>query len=478
MRLYMMKANAPWEDTAFQKDGPKNARKVLNTLWNVVNFATTYMSLDSYEPGKHSMLDMEKYFRNEDRWMISKTERLKRDVTDNIESRNLHKAARALEDYIQEDLSRWYVRLIRDRMWTEQDDHDKLASYFVLHYSIMATIRLLAPFCPHISEEIYRNIDGTMDTIHMSDWPTYNEALIDDSLEYSMKLVQEIVEISASERQKNNVKLRWPLKRMVVAGETKIINESIASFENVLVQQANLKAVEYVEPPEIWKDMKLRVIPNPHAIGKVYRQWSSKIARLLETRPPQQVKDAVEKGTYEIGIEGQFLKIEPNMVSFSYENPESVVTSNFSGGILYLDFQITPEIEAEGYARELIRRIQQMRKDIKLDVEEYVRTEVNAPEKLVSYFKTWKQHIMKETRSRSINFSDEPQGDEVKDWEVQGQNISVAISSLKMGSTSESFGGMSFLNEKDVVALNQAGFYDLQSLQGLSHQEILSIPGP
>ncbi|MFA7342498.1 MAG: DUF5915 domain-containing protein, partial [Candidatus Methanomethylophilaceae archaeon] len=285
------------------------------------------------------------------------------------------------------------------------------------------------------------------------------------------------VEISASERQKNNVKLRWPLKRMVVAGETKIINESIASFENVLVQQANLKAVEYVEPPEIWKDMKLRVIPNPHAIGKVYRQWSSKIARLLETRPPQQVKDAVEKGTYEIGIEGQFLKIEPNMVSFSYENPESVVTSNFSGGILYLDFQITPEIEAEGYARELIRRIQQMRKDIKLDVEEYVRTEVNAPEKLVSYFKTWKQHIMKETRSRSINFSDEPQGDEVKDWEVQGQNISVAISSLKMGSTSESFGGMSFLNEKDVVALNQAGFYDLQSLQGLSHQEILSIPG-
>ena len=94
--------------------------------------------------------------------MISKTGRLKRDVTDNIESRNLHKAARALEDYIQEDLSRWYVRLIRDRMWTEQDDHDKLASYFVLHYSIMTTVRLLAPFCPHITEEIYRNMDGTL----------------------------------------------------------------------------------------------------------------------------------------------------------------------------------------------------------------------------------------------------------------------------------------------------------------------------
>ena len=477
VRLYMMKANAPWEDTAFQKDGPKNARKILNTLWNVVNFATTYMSLDSYEPDKHSMLDMEKYFRNEDRWMISKTERLKRDVTDNIESRNLHKAARALEDYIQEDLSRWYVRLIRDRMWTEQDDHDKLASYFVLHYSIMTTVRLLAPFCPHITEEIYRNMDGTLETVHMTDWPSYNEALIDDSLEYSMKLVQEIVEISASERQKNNVKLRWPLKRMVIAGETSIINESVASFESVLVQQANLKAVEYVEPQKTWKDMRLRVIPNPHAIGKVYRQWSSKIARLLETRPPQQVKDSVEKGTYEIGIEGQFLKIEPNMVSFSYENPESVVTSSFSGGILYLDFQITPEIEAEGYARELIRRIQQMRKDIKLDVEEYVRTEVDAPEKLVAYFKSWKQHIMKETRSRSINFSEDPQGDDVKDWEVQGQNIKVAISSLKMGSSSESFEGMGFLSDKDVVALNQAGYYDLQSLQGLSHQQILSIPG-
>lgn len=477
VRLYMMKANAPWEDTAFQKDGPKNARKILNTLWNVVNFATTYMSLDSYEPSKHTMVEMEKHFRNEDRWMISKTERLKREVTEHMDTRNLHKAARALEEYIQEDLSRWYVRLIRDRMWSEQGDHDKLASYFVLHYALLATIRLMAPFCPHITEEIYRNLDAGMDTIHMNDWPSFNEALIDDSLEYSMKLIQEIVEISASERQKNNVKLRWPLKRMVVAGETNIINESISSFEHVLLQQANLKTLEYVEPPQIWKDMKLQVIPNPHAIGKVYRQWSSKIARLLETRPPQQVKEAVEKGVYEIGIEGQFLKIEPNMVSFSYENPESVVMVKFSSGVLYLDFQVTPEIEAEGYTRELIRRIQQMRKDLKLDVEEYVRTEVGAPDKLIPYFKTWKQHVMKETRSRSIIFAEDPQGDEIKEWDVQGSNIKVAISSLKMSNVSESFSEMSFLGDSDIVALTQAGYYDIKSLQNLSQQQILNIPG-
>ncbi len=477
LRLYMLKANAPWEDLAFQKDGPKNARKVLNTLWNVVNFASTYMALDSYDPHSRGMGDMEPHFRNEDRWMISRTERLRRGVDESLQSRNVHKAARAIEEYVMEDLSRWYVRLIRDRMWSEEGDSDKLAAYFTLHYAIMSVVRLLAPFCPHISEEIYGHMDGRLESVHMSDWPSFNDSLIDDSVELSMALVQEIVEHAAAERQSRGVKLRWPMKKMVVKGNADSINSSIALFEDVLMQQANVKELQFVPADKEWESLILRVIPNPHAIGKVYRQWSSKIAKLLESRPAEMVKKAVERGEYEIGIEGQFLKIEPNMVSFRHDLPPHTSSVEFSSGVMYLDFEMTPEIEAEGYTRELIRRIQQMRKDRRLDVEEYIKTEVSAESRLQGYFEQWREHIMKETRSRSITFVDEPSDEGAKTWDIMGKEVAISIRPVQLSQVSQAFSALGFLSESDIIALNQAGIYDMESLDALSAKEIMSIPG-
>ena len=365
LRFYLLRANSPWEDTAFQKDGPRNGRKVLNTYWNVVNFASTYMNIDGYDPDNFSFDSMKSYLREEDLWMISKTERMKRDVTEAMESRSLHKMARALEDYILEDLSRWYVRLVRDRTWTEDSDaeKDKNASYFVLHYAIMNTALALAPLCPHISEEVYQHMGGTKLSIHMENWPSYSESLIRDDLEASMKLVQDIVEITASERQKNNVKLRWPLKSVTICGNDSKTNEFVKIFGHVLAQQANIKEILYKDPK--------------------HKMSGKNIAEV-----------------------------------------------EFGPGRLYMDFEMTPEIEAEGYARELIRRIQQMRKDMKLDVEQFVNCEVGAEPYLIKLFKTWTDHIAKEVRAENIEFTDSPGGDDVKTWDVQGKDIVIGISSV------------------------------------------------
>lgn len=363
LRFYLLRANAPWEDTAFQKDGPKNARKVLNTYWNVVNFASTYMNIDGYDPENHSLESLKGSFRDEDLWMISKTERMKKDVTEGMESRNLHKMARALEDYILEDLSRWYVKLVRDRTWSEDADaeKDKNASYFVLHYAIMNTALALAPLCPHISEEVYKHMGGKLLSVHMESWPSYDQTLIRDDLEASMKLIQDIVEITAAERQKNNVKLRWPLKALMIKGDTAEVNNSIRTFDHVLAQQGNIKTVTYLG-----------------------------------------AKDSA-KG-------------------------EKIAEVSFGPGTMFMDFEMTAEIEAEGYARELIRRIQQMRKDMKLDVEQYINCDVKAEPYLVKLFESWSEHIASETRSKAIIFTDNPGGDDVKEWDVQGKNIVIGIS--------------------------------------------------
>ncbi|MDR0779048.1 MAG: isoleucine--tRNA ligase [Methanomassiliicoccaceae archaeon] len=370
MRFYVTRVNSPWEDTAFQKDGPKNARKVLNTYWNVVNFASTYMNIDNYDPEDHTFDSIKKYLRNEDLWMISKTERMKREVTENMESRNLHKVGRALEEYILEDLSRWYVRLVRDRTWSENEDaeKDKNASYFILHYAIMNTALALAPLCPHISEEVYRHMGGKKLSVHMEDWPSHDEKLIRDDLEYSMKSVQDIVEIIASERQKNNVKLRWPLKSVIIQGESNDVNASVRIFGHVLAQQGNIKTVDYLDA-----NAKCQCVTDPN-----------------------------------------------------------VTRVSFGPGNLCIDFELTEDIEAEGYARELIRRIQQMRKDMKLDVEQYINCDVKADAEMTKFFEMWKDHIANEVRAKAIVFTDSPTGKEVKTWDVQGKDIEIGISQTKL----------------------------------------------
>lgn len=369
LRFYMVKSNAPWEDTAFQwnpknsspekNSGPSNARKTLNTFWNVVNFASTYMTIDGYDPEAHTLESVGPHLRGEDRWMLSRTEKMKKAAAEGLESRELHKSARALEDYIMEDLSKWYVRLVRDRSWSESGDaeNDKIASYFVLHRAIMSTSLCMAPFTPHIAEEVYQHMGGNLTTVHMEDWPVHDASLFDESLEHSMSLIQNIIEIIASERAKMDSKLRWPLKSMFVCGNSPEVNASVRLFEHVLMQQGNVKEILYAESSD--------------------------------------------------------LEIE---------------SVEFSEGRIAIDFDVTPEIEAEGYARELIRRIQQMRKDMKLNVEQYINCDVKAEPRLAELFESWRGHISNEVRAKKLVFTDSPGGDEVKTWDVTGKDIVIGIS--------------------------------------------------
>ena len=367
LRYYLIKSNAPWEDTAFQKDGPKNARKVLNTYWNVVNFASTYMVIDGYDPDAHTMAEMSTILRDEDRWMISRTERMKADATTYLESRELHKLARMLEDYIMEDLSRWYVCLVRDRSWSEDSDMeaDKNASYFTLHYAIMNTALVLAPIAPYIAEEVYQHMGGKLASVHMEDWPACDESLLDTDVEHSMSLVRDIVDIIAAERAKMGSKLRWPLLQVFVRGNDADVNRAVKRFESVLCDQANTKRVVFLGKDEI---------PSTET----------------ELQPV-----------------------------------------DFGEGSLFIDFSVTPEIEAEGYARELIRRIQQMRKDLKLNVEQFIDCQVSAEDRLVGLFGDWRDHIANEVRARSLEFTSEPEGTEVKTWDVTGKDITIGITPLE-----------------------------------------------
>ena len=431
LRLYLLKANAPWEDVLFQQEGVKAANRTLNILWNVYKFAVLYMSIDNFDPGSVRLESIRDELRPEDRWMLSRTETLKQEFTSAMESYEVHRAARALDEFIVTDLSRWYVKLVRDRLWKEGDDKDKLAAFKVLHESLTSAVVMLAPMAPHISEAIFNNLNPRPESVHMARWPIADLDWKDDALEQGMDMVREISEIVARVRQEANVNLRWPLKRIIVKAKSEEDAAAIVALKDALLSQNNVKDIQMVPMGEEWDEMVLSVVPNPNAIGKVYRQWSSKIAVLLKNRPAKSIKAGIDKGEYSLGIEGQLVKILPNMVSFTSTLPPEISGADFSKGSVYIDLEQTPALEAEGFSREAIRRIQQMRKDMGLNVEEYVGVELECSKKMEAAIDAWREHIARETRAKTLDFASGPKGDYVVEWNVAGEPLLVGITSMR-----------------------------------------------
>ncbi len=429
LRLWFLSSSAPWEDLPFSWEGIKNAHRTLNILWNVYVFAATYMALDKYEPYKHQLKDLTTKKEVEDNWILSRMENMSEVFNRSMQRYEVHTAYRALEHFIVEDLSRWYVKLIRDRLWIEGEDATKISAYITLHRVLMKVIRFLAPATPHICERIYKGLDGPLPSVHMCDWPTDDPTLIRPELEEHMKIIQEIVEATANARQKANINLRWPVKRIVIKAEDERVVSAVNSIRDILLQQTNAKKVEIIEPGETWEEMSWDVKPNLHAIGPVFRQWASKIGILLRSRPPKALKEAIEKGEYVIGIEGQKVVITPEMVEFIPVLPRGIVEASFSKGSVYLDTEMTEEIRAEGFSREIIRRIQQMRKDLDLSVEEYIETRMVMSEELSELIMPHVEHIAEETRTYVLEFVDEEGfGDEyVVRWEIGGEEIYIGI---------------------------------------------------
>ncbi len=352
LRFYLLSTSAPWEDLPFSYETIKNVNKMFNILWNVYVFATTYMALDNFEN-----LDLDKvqnYLRIEDRWILSRMESVKVNVAENIENYNLHKATRDLQEFILEDLSRWYVRLIKDRAWLEETPLDKKAVYKALYDCLVNVSLLLVPFTPFISEEIYQNLSGNMPTVCMEDWPKVNPHLIDKKLEFQMEIVREITESVSNARQKAGIKLRWPVKRVLIETDNDDVRDEVSTLSHILLDQTNAKNIEF---------------------------------------------GALTGGT----------------------------ASEFSRGKIYVDTEITEELKAEAFAREIIRRVQEMRKQANLDVEDYIATGITANEKFSNYLMSWLEFIKKETRSKSFEFKTALEGDLVKDWDIEGEKINLSI---------------------------------------------------
>lgn len=300
---------------------------------------------------------------------------------------------------------------------------------------------------PHVAEEMYQNLVRNVDhyapiTVHMNDWPIPKEKYIDKELESHMQIVRSIVESSANARQKVKRKLRWPVSRIVIAPKNEGAADAVNNLRTVLMDQTNAKSIELLDPEEDWSELGVEAIPDPSTIGPMFKKNAGDVINSIKESDASELKQSIEDyGKANVTLsDSSGAAITSDMVNFQWTLPDSVASADFEGGIVYVDATLTSEIESEGFAREVIRRIQDMRKELDLSVDENIKSCIKIDDERISELvKERDDYIAKEIRADTlvIGMDISTDGANVKDWNVEGIPMKIAISPLESKSGNE-----------------------------------------
>ncbi len=439
LRLYTLSASAPWDDLKFNWEGVKTLNRAMNILWNVYRFPLPYMILDGFSPAVDSggrwdesaITGLVDRMPVEDRWIISRVNSLARSVSEVLGDYELHRATRAIINCVLEDISRWYIQLIRQRMWLEEDAPEKQFAYETTYYVMRTLVRLLAPFAPHISEAIYANLrtEGDPESVHMLEWTAGEARLIDTALEAEMDLVRSFDDAVANARQAGRRKLRWPVGEIVVVTDLNDVEQGLTRLNHLCTLRANSRSVSVVRGR--WERIGWRAEPVMRAIGPQFGKEGPAVKGLIEGADGNALKQQIEDSGFAL-LDGKY-EITAEHVTFEEQLPESIFAAPMDGATVYVDVSLTDELEAEGYAREVIRRLQEMRRQLDLNVEDFITGRIRIDDdRVCGLLEGWRESIMHEVRARGLELSTGKTEAAAyaleKEWDVEGVEMTMAIS--------------------------------------------------
>jgi len=426
MRWYLISANAPWMSTRFYEDAVKETLgKFLLTFWNSYNFFATYAALDAFDPIK-DYIPLEKRGLL-DQWIWSRLNRVALDVETLMKGFEIHKASRAVEGFIIDDFSNWYLRRSRKRLWVEEKTADKLAGYSTMYDLFLALSKLLAPFTPFITEEIYQNLrtEAMPESIHLCDYVRSDPHVLHEKLELGMEQIRKLVEAGRALRSKIGIKGRQPLLLSSVVC-TKKQEQETKHLVDLLKEELNVKDVAYTRTAEGF--MTKSVKPNYAQLGPKYKQKAKLISQHLETMDKQALyEELVKKREVTVTVGDEKLRLGKDDFTVVEQEKDHVAKAVVDDITMFLDTTVTPELETEGLARELIRRIQSMRKDMNLHVEDKITTELTLDAQRKTELRGWIEHIKEETRSDAVLFVDAPKGSLVCEWTIDDLIVTIGI---------------------------------------------------
>ncbi|WP_438335154.1 isoleucine--tRNA ligase [Clostridium cochlearium] len=423
-RWHFYTASAPWLPTRFSpEDVEETQRKFLNTLWNVYSFYVLYADIDKFNPLEYKDFVSENVM---DKWIISKLNSLIKDVEAHMDNYRITQAALAIEDFVDE-LSNWYVRRNRSRFWSEKLTEDKIGAYVTL-YKVLTTLSLIAaPFVPFITEEIYTNLVRGLDknaseSVHLCTWPKYDENLIQEELEKEMDEAYKIVKLGRSARNSVNIKNRQPLSSMLVSSKT--LPEY---YGRIIKDELNIKNITF--GADLSSYVEFNIKPNLPVLGKKYGRYIPQIRKEIASMDQMELAQKIRQG------EKVAINIDENEIELNEEN--LLVTMKGLEGFAFagegtigvvLNTTITEELKEEGQLREILSKIQNMRKEKEFEVADRIKLYVSGNEALEKVVKKFEDSIRKETIAEEVLYNKDI---EYVDCKINGEDFKIQVEVIK-----------------------------------------------
>lgn len=394
IRFYLPYTSPVWTPIKFDEEGLKEIySKYINTFKNTYSFFEMYANADNIDPREYN-IDVEKRDIT-DKWLISKLNKLIKEVTSAYEEYDLTKVTKAIIVFLNDDLSNWYIRSNRRRFWESELTESKKAVYLTTYEVLLTLTKLTAPITPYISEEIYKCLTNK-ESVHLEDFPKYDDSLINESIEKQMDLIRDICSLGRFAREEAKIKVRQPISELILDSNDE---KTIGNLQVIIKEELNVKNIIFIKDMD--KYMEYIVKPNFREVGKLFGPKVNMFAETLKTLSHDEISK-LRNEEIEIVFDGNTIKVVPNMVDINVKVKEGYCSSNNGKTFVILNTELTDELILEGIARELIRKIQSMRKEMDLVITDRINVYYNGPEKLEETLLKHSDFIKNETLTRLI----------------------------------------------------------------------------
>ena len=431
-RWYMISNSQPWDNLKFDKDGVDEVRrKFFGTLYNTYSFFALYANVDGFT-GKEQEIPVAE--RPEiDRWIISLLNTLVKDVTKYLNDYDPTPAARAIQDFVNENLSNWYVRLNRKRFWGGGMSDDKLAAYQTLYTCLETVAKLAAPFAPFISDRIFCDLNAlsarhSESSVHLAQFPVADESLINSDLEQTMDIAQKTSSMVLALRRKVNIKVRQPLTKILIPVLDQDMARHIESVKGLIMGEVNVKDVELLSDTTgvITKRIKL----NFKHFCQRYAKLAKQMAAMAATFTQEQIAAIESAAETTLELAGEQVVVTPADFEITSEDMPGWLVASEGKLTVALDITVTDELRREGVARELINRIQNIRKESGFEVTDKIKVEIESKDIVAGAIEHFADYIASQTLAEEVKASAEPQGSVVVNSDVDDEPLVIAVTRL------------------------------------------------
>ena len=402
VRLYMMTNSEPWDNLKFDPAGVDEVRrKFFGTLYNTYSFFALYANVDGWNPTLQGGTGGES--PEIDRWILSCLNTLVKGVERELDSYDPTRAGRLIDAFVNDDLSNWYVRLNSKRFWGKEMSDNKLSAYHTLYTCLMTVARLLAPFAPFYADQLYKDLGGELDSVHLDRFPVADESLIDSDLEARMAMAQKITSMVLALRRKVNIKVRQPLQAVMIPAVDDEQRKHIEAVKDLIMNEVNVKELRFVEGQGV---LVKKVKCNFRTMGKKFGKLMKGVAAQMDALTQEQIAQLEQEGELSINVDGNAITVESADVEIISEDIPGWLVANEGNLTVALEVELTDALRQEGMARELINRIQNLRKDSGLEITDRISITIAPQPDVEKAVGAFGDNIMTQVLADNITFAD------------------------------------------------------------------------